>query len=182
MAAAGVGGDEPGPRGEGGAGALGSEGGGGGFSSGGSEDCPSLPLSCAGSRDSVNVNGVDLGFPGAGSCGVCTAACVECERFCTLPIVVTPSCGGARIRLFVCSTVDGRGTCLNTTSSEPYYVDDAGKRWSVVTLSADRAMDFTQVGLVQSSLSLTITDGSATRVLPVLVHACNPERLYFLPC
>ncbi|MDF3072078.1 MAG: hypothetical protein K0R38_7679 [Polyangiaceae bacterium] len=155
--AAGVGGNEPGPRGEGGAAALASEGGGGGFSSGGSEDCPSVPLSCSGSRDSVNVNGVELSFPGAGSCGVCTATCVECER-------------------------DGRGTCLNTTSSEPYYVDDAGKRWSVVTLSADRAMDFTQVGLVQSSLSLTITDGSATRVLPVLVHACNPERLCFLPC
>lgn len=156
--------------------------GGGISSSGGSAECPSLPEACTGSPDRVQLEGVRLLFPGAGSCGACTSACVECETLCTLPVVVTPHCTGTRVHLFACSTPEGEGSCLNTTSDDPYYVDSRGKRWSVVTLSVDDAQDFMSVGVVKSTLSLTITDGTATRVVPVAVHGCNLERLRALPC
>lgn len=141
-----------------------------------------MPAACSGSHDSVNVNGVELSFPGPTSCATCTTVSHGGGTFCSLPVVATPRCTGTRVHLFACSSLEGQGACLDTVANDPYYLDEAGKRWSVVTLSPDDASEFRQVGVVEASLSLTMTDGTVTRVVPVLVHACNLEMLQVLPC
>ncbi len=164
------------------AGAVSSEGGGGGVSSGGVATCSSLPQECASSNDVVYVGGVELRYPGPGSCGECSSTCAECGVSCKLPIQIVPRCSGNRVHLHACSTPDARGACLNTLVEEPYYVDPMGKRWSVVSLVASEPMQFAVVGTRMASLTLNITDGAALGVLQVAVLACNTEPYYVLPC
>lgn len=174
---------EPGPN-VGGAGAATSGGGAGAgaVASGGSPECSRLPDECSASDDMVYIGGVELRHPGPGSCGDCGSACVECAPLCTLPIRVTPRCTGNRVHLSVCSMPGGRGTCVNTLAENPYYVDEAGKRWSVISLEADEPTQFTRAGRVMASLTLRITDGPAFGVIPLTVLACNTDPFYLLPC
>jgi hypothetical protein len=71
---------------------------------------------------------------------------------------------------------------LDTFSANRHYTDQNGKRWSVVSLVADDAADFIEVGPIAATLSLTVSDGTVIQVLPVKLQACNTSKLVFLPC
>jgi hypothetical protein len=159
-----------------------SEGGEPSLPSGGSPECPTLPMECSNTNDIVYVDGTELRYPGAGSCGQCAPECAECDSGCKLTIQVTPSCSGNRVQVSACSRPDQGGACLNTVAREPYYVDAVGKRWSVVTLAATDTTYFSQVGSRMAALSLTVTDGVTQRVLSVALLACNTDAFHTLPC
>jgi hypothetical protein len=159
-----------------------SEGGEASVPSAGTPECPGLPTQCWSTNDVVYVDGAELRYPGAGSCGQCASECAECDSGCKLTVQVTPLCTGNRVKLAACSTPDHRGACLNTVARDPYYVDALGKRWSVVTLVAVDPTQFSQVGSRMAALSLTVTDGVARRVVSVALLACNTEAFHTLPC
>ena len=93
----------------------------------------------------------------------CWVGCEDGGPTCELSATGSASCGYVHLQLPGCA---GAGPpCLDTTAVAPYYVDASGKTWSVLSFSG-AALTTTGAALLESDLTLTLSDGSVTRELP----------------
>ena len=146
-------------------------------------NCRFAPPSCAAhdqwlSIDVATNETFTLSYPFDSSCGDCVD--VGCEKedcpvelTCSLWAAGRESCGSLNLSLAACNEPGGRGTCLNTASSSPYYVDPTGKRWNQVSLSGDASpLVAPPDGLADLDLTLAIGDDVTTQRLSVHAHVC----------
>lgn len=188
----------------GGAGAAGSFGGGGALGGGGAFGggstlgvggwvfapgpdagtvCDFSYLECRGVPSFVDIQDggtVHLAFPSDAGCGTCA------ENTCQLWSFAVAACGTMDVILSACAGPDGSPPCLDTASSiAGSYVDPNGKTWTWASLRGSDPQfggGDAAAGLLDLDLTLTISDGTTSRALPVHSFTCGDIRRTGLPC
>lgn len=102
------------------------------------------------------------------------------------PILATgvSRCGFFNLRLSACSAPNGGGTCLDTASNEPHYIDSSGKRWTMLDLAGSSAQlnGVEAEGLVDLDLTLAVGSDATYQELAVHAHVCASISAVLIPC
>lgn len=113
-----------------------------------------------------------------------TNASVEEGDSCPVHATGSSGCGFVDLRLSACGALSGSGACLDTASTEPYYTDSSGKRWTMLTLGgrSDQLNGEQADGIVDLDLKLSLSDGATSRELAVRAHVCARIVATLVPC
>ena len=125
---------------------------------------------------------VELDWPGGPNCGSCSPLCEVCEFSCEIQAEAVQGCGKPTVSVAARSGESG-SAYLDTVSANPHYDDLEGKRWNVLSLLAlNSSASAAGPELVDWDLSLTLSDGTVVRTLPVHAHFCASTTYVLHPC
>jgi hypothetical protein len=124
---------------------------------------------------------VELNWPGGPDCGSCSPWCEVCAFTCEILAEAVQGCGQPTVS--VAARSQSGPAYLDTISANPHYDDLQGKRWNVLSLLAlNSSASAAGPELVDWDLSLTISDGTVLRTLPVHAHFCASTKYVLHPC